>query len=241
MSAALALVALSGLAAGAAHVVTGIDHLAALLPLSVGRRWAAFRAGVRWGLGHSGGVLVVGAAAIALEGAFDVEALSHRAEAVVGLVLCVIGGQAVRTALRLKLHAHPHVHEGGPHVHLHAHLGSPAGEPGEHAKAASAHRHEHTAFVAGTLHGFAGTAHLLGVLPAVALPGLVPAAVYLAAFAVGTVAAMATFAAAVGEVSARAAGERPRAARALLLAAGVATVAVGGVWTALAVAGPISW
>lgn len=238
MNATLALVALSGLAAGAAHVVTGIDHLAALLPLSVGRRVHALRAGVRWGLGHSGGVLVVGALALALEGSFDVEALSHRAEAVVGLVLVVIGGQAIRTALRLKVHVHPHVHEGEPHAHLHAHVGdAPAAAPGgEHP-----HRHEHTAFVAGTLHGFAGTAHLLGVLPAVALPGLGPAALYLLAFAIGTILAMAAFAALVGEASARAAQDRPVAVRGLLLVAGLATTAVGGVWTALALAGPVSW
>lgn len=239
MSATLALVALSGLAAGAAHVVTGIDHLAALLPLSVGRRFHALRAGVRWGLGHSGGVLVVGALALALEGSFDVEALSHRAEAVVGLVLVVIGGQAIRTALRLEVHVHPHAHEGEPHAHLHAHVGeafAAAAHGGEHP-----HRHEHTAFVTGTLHGFAGTAHLLGVLPAVALPGLGPSALYLLAFAVGTILAMAAFAALVGETSARAAQDRPVAARRLLLAAGLATTAVGGVWTALALARPISW
>lgn len=240
MSATLALVALSGLTAGAAHVAAGVDHLAALLPLAVGRRFHALRAGVRWGLGHSGGVLVVGALALVLEGSFDVEALSHRAEALVGLVLVVIGGQAIRAALRLKVHAHAHahVHEGEPHAHLHAHVGeAPAAAHGaEHP-----HRHEHTAFVAGTLHGFAGTAHLLGVLPAVALPGLGPAALYLLAFAVGTILAMATFAALVGEASARAARDRPVAVRGLLLAAGLATTAVGGVWTALALAGPISW
>ena len=40
------LVVLSGLLAGAVHVVTGVDHMAALLPLSVGRRWRAWGATV---------------------------------------------------------------------------------------------------------------------------------------------------------------------------------------------------
>src|SRR5262245_46193435 len=35
---ALPWVAVSGLLAGALHVVTGVDHLAVLLPLAVGRR-----------------------------------------------------------------------------------------------------------------------------------------------------------------------------------------------------------
>ena len=38
----LLLVFWSGLVAGGVHVVTGVDHLAALLPLSVGRRARAF-------------------------------------------------------------------------------------------------------------------------------------------------------------------------------------------------------
>ena len=55
-------------------------------------------------------------------------------------------------------------------------------------------RHGHTAFFAGTLHGVAGTAHILGILPAVALPGLWASSAYLLAFGAGTVAAMAAFA-----------------------------------------------
>ncbi|MBO6557758.1 MAG: hypothetical protein JJ957_14725 [Pseudomonadales bacterium] len=50
---ALLLIVITGFAAGAAHVCLGLDHLAALMPLSQGKsRWRALSPGVRWGLGH---------------------------------------------------------------------------------------------------------------------------------------------------------------------------------------------
>ena len=53
-----------GLFAGGLHAVTGPDHLAALLPLCIGRRWwLASCTGAYWGLGH-------GIGALALWGAF---------------------------------------------------------------------------------------------------------------------------------------------------------------------------
>ena len=54
------LVVGSGLLAGSLHVVTGADHLAALLPLAVGQRRGAWVLGARWGIGHSLGVLAIG-------------------------------------------------------------------------------------------------------------------------------------------------------------------------------------
>lgn len=227
------LVAWSGLLAGSVHVVTGVDHLAALLPLSVGRRLQAVGTGVRWGLGHSAGVLVVGLLAVALKERFDVHAAGAWGERLVGVVLMAIGAFGVRRALRLRIHAHPHAHataprEGG-HAHLHAHF---APDLSDHV--AGAHHHGHAAFVAGTLHGVAGSAHLLGVLPALALPGWAGSGTYLLAFALGTIAAMGAFAGLVGESSARLGGTAPRLARVFMLSAGAIAFAVGAVWLVLA-------
>jgi ABC-type nickel/cobalt efflux system permease component RcnA len=221
----------SGLLAGAVHVVTGADHLAALLPLSVGRRGGAWVLGARWGLGHSLGVLVIGALAVAFKERFDLAPVEAWGERLVGVLLVAIGLLGLRRALRLTVHAHPHEHDGEAHAHLHLHTGAErAHGPESHAGAAP--RHGHTAFFAGTLHGVAGTAHLLGVLPALALPGLLASAVYLLAFASGTIAAMAAFAAFVGESSARMA-RGPALLRPLLCTASVVTVAVGAVWLVL--------
>jgi ABC-type nickel/cobalt efflux system permease component RcnA len=221
----------SGLLAGAAHVVSGADHMAALLPLSVGQRRGAWRLGAGWGVGHSLGVVLVGLLATALKERLDLALVEAWGERAVGVLLIAIGVLGMRRALRLTIHAHPHHHDGRAHDHLHLHTA--AEQAHEEASHALAPRHGHTAFVAGTLHGVAGTAHILGVLPALALPDWTASLTYLAGFALGTVVAMAAFAAAVAAGSARVA-RGGRLVRPLLCTASAITVAVGAVWLALA-------
>jgi len=225
----------SGFLAGAVHVVTGADHLAALLPLSVGRRLRAFVLGARWGVGHSAGVLLIAVLAVALRERLDLAIVGAWGERLVGVMLVGLGLLGIREALRLSVHAHPHDHQGGGHVHLHLHGPATAhrvAQLDDHAP----HRHTHTAFAAGTLHGVAGTAHILGVLPAVAMPDAVSSGSYLAAFALGTILAMGTFSALVGETSARASSNTPRLLKSLMYAAGSLSILVGLVWIALAFA-----
>jgi threonine/homoserine/homoserine lactone efflux protein len=199
----------SGLAAGALHVVSGVDHLAALLPLAVGRRARVFATGAAWGAGHSVGVAVIGLAGVLLRERLDIEALSSWAEIAVGVMLVGLGLFALRRALRRT-----HVH--GP-------------EEGSVPGAGSPWR---AALAAGTLHGVAGAAHFLGVLPAFVLRGWSLPALYLASFAVGTVASMGIFAILVGRGSARLAGRSPHAVRWVTGAAGLTAVAVGLAWLA---------
>ena len=49
----------AGLAAGALHVWSGPDHLAAVAPLAVRGRRRSWAVGMRWGIGHSAGVAAV--------------------------------------------------------------------------------------------------------------------------------------------------------------------------------------
>jgi hypothetical protein len=223
----LTLVLWSGFAAGAAHVITGIDHLAALLPLSVGRRSRAFAVGARWGVGHSAGVLLVALLAVALRERLDLDAASAAGERLVGAMLIAIGLLGLRSALRIEVHAHPHAHAGDPHSHLHVH-----GAHRELRHDQELHRHSHTAFAAGTLHGVAGSAHVLGVLPAVAMPDWLSSGGYLGAFALSTILAMACFAALVGETSARAGAHGPRLLKGMMYAASGLAVLVGAAWLA---------
>lgn len=228
---AFILIVGSGLLAGSVHVVTGADHLAALLPLSVHRGPRAWRLGATWGIGHSLGVVAIGALAVALKERLDLSLVESWGERLVGVVLVLIGVMGARRASRMTLHAHAHEHDGTVHEHLHLHTRSEVHEDTA-AHRPSAFTHGHTAFFAGSLHGIAGTAHLLGVLPALALPGWLASVAYLSAFAVGTVAAMAAFTAAVGTGSHRLAAG-PSGLRRLLYAASLATMATGLAWLAL--------
>jgi len=185
-------VCLAGILAGLLHVFTGPDHLAALAPLSLQAKRRAWAVGFRWGLGHSSGVLVVAAVAFGFRQVVHLEALSGWGERLVGATMIVLCLWGLRSLFRERLHAHEHHHGGEEHVHFHVH------RPGEDHRGATAHVHTHAAFWVGTLHGLAGTAHLVGVLPSLALPTAGQTAAYLVAFAAGTIVAMTAFAGAVG-------------------------------------------
>ena len=188
--------ALAGLVAGAVHVLSGPDHLAAIAPYAVADRARSWSTGVRWGLGHSAAVLGVGLVVLVARRALPIEALSAHSELGVGLVLLVIGVWGIRAALRHR--------------------------PG--------HVHGRAAFAVGTLHGLAGSSHLLGILPALALASDAVAGAYLLSFGLGSIVAMGIFAALVGWVAGRGivGGAGPQ--RALLGLSSVIATAVGGFW-----------
>lgn len=216
--------AFAGFTAGAAHVLAGPDHLAAVAPLaSVRRGVRAWTAGARWGLGHALGVAVVGGLAIALGGflpAGFLDSLSGWSERFVGVVLIGIGLWGLRRLYATRVHAHAHEHDGEPHVHVHVH------GPAVPHETPAAHVHTHAAFAVGALHGVAGSSHVFGVLPALALPP-VSAALWLAGFGAGTIAGMGGFAAGLGALAGHRAGSWHRA-----LAGSCAGLAllVGGFW-----------
>ncbi len=169
------LAALTGLGLGCAHVFAGPDHLAAIAPLSRGGGARGAWLGARWGLGHSGGVALVALAARALLDAAQVELLSSWSERIVGVALIALGLWGFYRSMRRAL---------------------PEREQ-------DARVHAHAAFGFGALHGLAGASHLLGVAPALAQPDGTATLVYLLGFTLGTIGAMAAFAAALGWFDAR--------------------------------------
>ncbi|MCB9797217.1 MAG: sulfite exporter TauE/SafE family protein [Alphaproteobacteria bacterium] len=216
-------VLISGLTTGVIHVFSGPDHLAAVAPLAVEKRHAGGRIGLTWGFGHSTGVVAVALVALLVRELLPVESLSNWSERLVGVVLIAVGFWAVRKASKIEVHAHAHAHDGGEHVHIHAHVDEKAHEyhVGEHV---------HAAMAIGVLHGFAGSAHFLGVLPALALPSRVAAVSYVLAFAVGTVFAMGTFGAMIAAVVTRTTIPGSRFYQGVLATMGVFSVAVGVYW-----------
>ena len=217
------IVAITGMLAGILHVWSGPDHLAAIAPLAVRRPVRSWVAGARWGLGHSAGVALIGVLSLWLRDLLPVNLLSVWGERLVGLMLIGIGAWAMRKACRV--HAHDHEHDGDRHLHLHAHT---HGLPHE-AKQAH-HQHTHAAFGIGILHGLAGSSHFLGVLPILALPNSRQAAIYLAAFAGGTILSMASFSWLMGLLASRWTGRSTRIYRVMMSACAVAAISVGCFW-----------
>ena len=216
---------LTGLIAGAAHVWSGPDHLAAVAPLAVPQRQRAWLAGIRWGLGHSAGVALVGLLSLGLRDVLPLESLSAWSEKLVGVTLIGIGLWALRGALRHGIHTHEHEHDGERHLHIHTHRhGQPHDSPAAH------HRHLHAAFGVGALHGLAGSSHFLGVLPALAFPSTTEAIAYLIAYALGTVLSMTAFSWGMGTISHRWGATSIKIYRGILGSTAVAAMAVGAVW-----------
>src|SRR4029453_11586897 len=89
----------SGLIAGLVHVFSGPDHLAAVAPLSVAHREQTWTTGFRWGIGHAGGVLVIGLLSLLFRELLPLDLLSSWAERLVGVMLIGIGIWGFRRAL----------------------------------------------------------------------------------------------------------------------------------------------
>jgi len=215
----------TGLVAGLIHVLTGPDHLTAIAPLAVRQPRRAWIPGVRWGLGHSAGVMLVGLLSLWLREKLPLEWLSSAGDRVVGVVLFGIGLWALRRALKHNIHAHEHQHGGERHVHFHVH------DAHKKHETPAAHRHTHAAFAIGTLHGLAGSSHLLGILPMLALPTRAQAVAYLIAFGGGTVLAMAVFSWGMGWLALRTSNSA-RIYRGLMTTCALAAMAIGCLWFA---------
>ena len=250
---------LAGVLAGAIHAISGPDHLAAVAPIVVRRPESAGRLGMRWGLGHALGATGLGGLGWLARDALPIDWASGIAERGVGVLLIAIGLWALRRGVRTRLHTHPHDHDDGAHTHVHLHGPAYAHAPHEssehatshadsargpgserdlgrgsrlapHAPRAHGHAHGHAALGVGALHGLAGTSHLVGVLPALALSSSVQVGVYLVGYAVGATAAMAAFGWLVGVVTRSSGGDGTQLYRGLVSAAGGASVITGAVW-----------
>lgn len=210
-----------GLAAGIIHVLTGPDHLGAIAPLAASKRQRAWTIGVRWGLGHSLGVVALGLVAavlgqrLALDPSATGDALSAGSERAVGVMLLAIAAWGF---WRLR--------QQGATASTHAH-----NPDGSHPPASpdNATTRPYAPYAIGLLHGCAGGSHLLAILVVLAFPTLAGVVSYLAAFVVGSVAAMALFAGGMGWLAATR-GVSPRFSRRLVTCSLVATTAIGCWW-----------
>jgi hypothetical protein len=203
----VSLVIGAGFLLGLVHVFAGPDHLAALgvLTARAGRRGVLL--GLRWGVGHSAGLVAVGVLALLLRESFDFDPLAGWGEPLVGTALIFVGLRAF-FAVRAVPHVHPHETETGG-----------------------------TALLFGTLHGLAGASHVWATLPALALPTSAQATAYLLAFCAGSILAMLGFTVALGWLAGRTLeGSEARRRGAVSVAAAV-SVLVGLGWIVLPLAG----
>jgi ABC-type nickel/cobalt efflux system permease component RcnA len=233
-----------------------VDHMVAVTAF-VGRSPQAGSAalfGIRWGFGHALVVLLIGAA-LAWTGVSVPRGVATWAELGVGVMLVALGLWSMRASRRLHVHrpqdhgGHAHLHAHAPDRHLRSHgqehehepehghsrdHGHPHSQEHEHSHEESRHSHEvsrhgHLSTLVGAVHGLAGTAPIVALIPVTLLTGFWPAIGYLAAFGVGTILAMGLYAF-LAAVAARRVSSTVRVARGVALATGVASLGVGFWW-----------
>ena len=171
-----------GFGLGLMHALDA-DHVMAVSNLSNQRPGLArtLRFSAHWALGHGAVLLLSGALLFSLGWALP-QALQRAAEVSVGVLLIALGllcfWQFRQEKIRLVEHRH------GDLVHTHLALG----QDNEHAN-----NGQHTPVLVGVLHGLAGSAPALALVPAVGQGQLSVALVYLLIFSVGVMLSMLLF------------------------------------------------
>lgn len=203
----------AGLALGFAHAFEP-DHVAAVTTLAVDRRpgRSARFAPLWWAAGHGLGLFVFGLLAIAVSSSIPLDA-ARWAEGLVGPILILLG---VRTIVRSGIvHQHHHEHRGGTHEHYHFHVGAE-----EHHHAADGVRRaraRHAPVLVGAVHGIAGTGGAVVLAASAGFTSLLSGVVFLAAFGIGTVAAMGVYSGAFALAAGALARREPLVQTAMLL------------------------
>ena len=228
----------AGIAAGAVHVLTGPDHLAAVVPLSVNRRQRGWSVGLAWGAGHALGSCLLIGAAFALRGMLPTDlfiSVSAFCEYLVGVLLVGLGCWGVWRAKSLRLHTHEHRHDNQTHRHVHLH-------PRVEADAAAVERslspqvrhgdhvgHLHLPAGIGCVHGLAGGGTLLWLFPMLGMPQWDLVA-FVSGFAAAGVAAMALFTALVARAGTAGAANIKGFYPLVLGLSSAFAIAIGGIW-----------
>lgn len=206
------------------------DHVAAVATL-VARRLPFSQTvmqGAVWGLGHALTLFVAFSLVLFLD-AMVPASFAAGLEALVGIMLIVLGIDVLVRLYRERIHFHAHRHgDGTVHLHAHSHKDEPRREHDPHH-----HEHEHPrgfpvrALCVGMVHGLAGSAALI-LLTLDSTMSPATGLAYVALFGLGATAGMAFLSAAIAVPLRWSARGMTRLHHALQVAVGCATITIGG-------------
>jgi sulfite exporter TauE/SafE len=212
-----------GFVLGLKHAVEA-DHVAAVSTIASEHPSiiSSSFVGALWGIGHTISLLIGGALIVLLHVEIS-NRVSLILEFIVGLMLIILGANALRKLFRGgHLHMHVHQHGGRAHAHPHLHDRQPQSEAHSH-HGLKLHRRP---IIIGMIHGLAGSgALMLLVLSTIRQPAI--ALIYVLIFGLGSTGGMMIMSALVGLPAKLTAHRFTRANAILRGAAGVFSVALG--------------
>jgi len=148
----------------------------------------ALRFALRWGLGHALPLLLIGGGSLWLGKSLP-DSFGYYVELGVGVTLILLGLWLLRDILQERIHLHIHHHSSVEHSHFHSHLQK------------KDHLHEHSAFLVSILHGGAGTASAVVLIPMTAISSPLLALGYLLAFSFAVILAMGLYGFSLGSLA----------------------------------------
>lgn len=227
LSAELSMIGI-GFTLGLMHALDA-DHVMAVSALSARKPslWRTLRFSANWALGHGGVLLVSGVLLFGL-GLSLPEPLQALAEASVGVLLIVLGLVCFWSFRQQRVRLAQHSH--GDVVHTHWHI-EKHGESSEHSESAQeAKQGQHAPVMVGVLHGLAGSAPALALVPAVAQGELWVSIAYLVLFSVGVMLSMMVFGLGLGSLQKKLAQRSARLFQGLRYGIAGASIALGSFW-----------
>lgn len=187
----------SAILASILHVISGPDHLAAVTPLAISSQRKGWKIGLVWGFGHLIGMLLIGVLFLLFKDLIPIEAISGYSEQLVAIVLIIVGLWAFyRIFNEKKKHKHPHTHsDGSTHIHTYENTND------EHFHKKKMKQNVLSSLGIGFIHGLAGVAHFILLLPVLAFETKFEGVQYIMGFAIGTVTAMTAYAFILGNIA----------------------------------------
>lgn len=190
-----------GMTAAIVHVLMGPDHLAAVTPLVFDTQRRHWRIGLLWGIGHVIGMLLIGVLFYFFKDFIPVETISNYSEQFVGVILIGLGiWSFYRIKNKKDKHKHPHFHdkkEAGSLIHIHKHQHNSSEHEHSHKKEIA--QNNLTAIGVGIIHGFAGIAHFVLLLPVLGFTSKLESLQYIIGFAIGILLAMISYTFIIGK------------------------------------------
>lgn len=193
----------AGILAAMLHVISGPDHLAAVTPLVLEIKKRAWKVGLFWGFGHLAGMLLIGVLFLVFKDYIPFEKISEHSEQLVGIVLMGVGVWAFyRIFYKKKTHVHPHIHaEKENYIHIHEHANTVSSDQHEHTHSKIHKQNYLSSLGIGVLHGFAGIAHFILLLPVLGFESKSESVQYIVGFGIGTILAMCVYALVLSKIA----------------------------------------